>query len=87
MDNFDEFLKKQARKEDEEFKLPESFNKRVEDVLKNLFREGINGLYYNLPVEVEKRVNFKVIAKISDKVYESNSTIKLSPDRKEEDNA
>ena len=37
--------------------------------------------------EVEKRVNFKVIAKISDKVYESNSTIKLSPDRKEEDNA
>ena len=59
----------------------------TEDVLKNLFREGINGLYYNLPVEVEKRVNFKVIAKISDKVYESNSTIKLLPDRKEEDNA
>ena len=41
MDNFDEFLKKQARKEDEEFKLPESFNKRVEDVLKNLDNKEI----------------------------------------------
>ena len=69
------------------FELSTDEYNNTEDVLKNLFREGINGLYYNLPVEVEKRVNFKVIAKISDKVYESNSTIKLLPDRKEEDNA
>lgn len=69
------------------FELSTDEYNNTEDVLKNLFREGINGLYYNLPVEVEKHVNFKVIAKISDKVYESNSTIKLLPDRKEEDNA
>ena len=45
------------------FELSTDEYNNTEDVLKNLFREGINGLYYNLPVEVEKHANFKLLQK------------------------
>ena len=62
MDNFDEFLKSKAIKEDENFKLPESFNKRIDDVLKNLDDKEMNK---NRPNAINKNKIFIVAASLA----------------------
>lgn len=52
----------------------------TEAVLKNLFETGANGLYYNLPVNEKKEINFKVTAVVDGKTYVASSVITLLPD-------